>query len=91
MNYPDTLQQAVDTLRTAGQPSAYDSVWASSLPSKPPTPLEAIMLSHDKIFVVLAVVLIIWLGISIFVLRTDKKLDALERLVEDRISEEDTL
>lgn len=49
------------------------------------------MLSHDKLYVVLAVVLIIWIGITIFLLRTDKRIDQLERLVDEGISDQDTL
>lgn len=63
------------------QSTAYDSIWANPVPSQEATGLEAIMLSDDKIFVVLGVVLIIWLGILFFLYRTDSKLDKLERSV----------
>lgn len=49
------------------------------------------MLSHDKLYVVLAVVLIIWIGITIFLLRTDNRIDQLERLVDEGIPDQDTL
>ncbi|MBO6575382.1 MAG: CcmD family protein [Rhodothermales bacterium] len=88
----ETLQQAVDSLRAGGQETAYDSIWAGSeVPVQTATGLEAIMLSNDKLYVVLAVVLIIWIGISVLLLRTDKRIDRLERMVEDRITDEDTL
>lgn len=45
---------------------------------------ESAMLSDDKIFVVLAVVLVIWAGIVIMLFRTDRKIAELER----RLSEE---
>ena len=62
--------------------TAYDSVWASTnIPVAQSTGLEAIMLSDDKILVVLGVVLIIWLGIVFFLYRTDRKLAKLERSV----------
>jgi len=46
------------------------------------------MLAEDKLYVVLAVVLIIWFGLIFFLLRTDRRLDILEREVEDRISDD---
>ena len=45
------------------------------------------MLSQDKLFVVLAVVLIIWFGLVFFVFRTDRKLDRLERTLNERIAQ----
>ncbi len=87
----DTLQQAVDSLRTPAGTTAYDSIWpgAAGIPTQAPSALERVMLADDKIFVVLVVVLLIWIGISIFLLRTDRKLDALERAVAERIPEDD--
>lgn len=64
------------------QVTQYDSVWANTnIPVAEPTGLEAMMLSDDKIFVVLGVVLIIWFGITFFLYRTDRKLSDLERRV----------
>ena len=76
------LQQAIpDTTQAA---TAYDSVWANpDLPTQAASGLEAVMLSQDKLYVVLAVVLIIWFGLLFFVLRTDRKLDKLERKIGD--------
>jgi CcmD family protein len=88
---PNPLQQAVDSLRATGQSTAFDSIWANTIPTKAPSALEEVMLSHDKLYVVLAVVLIIWIGITIFLVRTDRRIDELERLVEDRITDEDPL
>lgn len=45
--------------------------------------LETAMLSNDKLFVVLAVVLIIWLGLAAFVFRTDRRIDRLEQGLQD--------
>ena len=57
----------------------YDSVWANSnVPTQQPSGLEAALLKEDKLYTVLAVVLIIWFGILFFIARTDRKLDALE-------------
>ncbi|QXD14149.1 hypothetical protein GQ464_011855 [Rhodocaloribacter litoris] len=72
----------------AAQAAPYDSLWPGALPTQPPTGLEQVMLAHDKLYVVLAVVLIIWFGLLFFLYRTDRKLDALERTVEERIPEE---
>ena len=84
------MQQAVDSLRTVGGSTPYDSIWGSAgVPEQAPSPLERIMLSEDKIYVVLAVVLLIWIGIAIFLLRTDRKIDSLERAVAERIPEDD--
>ena len=47
------------------------------------------MLSQDKLFVVLAVVLIIWFGLVFFVFRTDRKLHRLERTLEERIGQKE--
>ncbi len=75
---------------STGISTAYDTLWsATEVPDAPYTPLESVMLSNDKLFVVLAVVLIIWLGIVFLLLRTDRKLDRLERTLEARISSGD--
>ena len=49
--------------------------------------LEAVMLSNDKLYVVLVVVLIIWFGLLFFLFRTDRRLARLERTLEERIPE----
>ena len=88
----DATPQAVpDSLATPDASTAYDSIWTNPVPEFEPTGFEAIMLSQDKIYVVLGVVLLIWIGISYFLLRTDRKLDHLERAVDARIpdSEDD--
>jgi len=40
--------------------------------------LETVMLQQDKLYVVLAVVLIIWFGMLFFLFRTDLRLKRLE-------------
>ncbi len=73
----------------AGEATAYDSVWANTnMPTAAPTPLEKVMLSHDKLYVVLAVLLIIWFGLIFFVFRTDRKVEELERTIDERIPSE---
>jgi CcmD family protein len=79
----DAAQEAKQNTATA-----YDTIWANPGVQQSGG-LEGFMLSEDKLFVVLAVVLIIWAGIAFFVLRTDRKLDRLERTLEERIPEVD--
>lgn len=76
-------QQVVpDTTQT----TAFDSIWANpDVPVQTLNWLDQLMLSQDKLFVVLAVVLIIWFGLVFFVFRTDRKLHRLERTLEERI------
>lgn len=50
--------------------------------------IEAVMLDNDKLLVVLAVVLIIWIGITVFIYATDRKIDRLESSVKALRSEE---
>lgn len=44
--------------------------------------VETVMLDNDKLMVVLAVVLIIWVGITVFIYATDRKIDQLESSVK---------
>ncbi|HET6568964.1 MAG TPA: CcmD family protein [Rhodothermales bacterium] len=76
-----------DTTQTGtGETTAYDSVWAhTGVPVQQPKGFEQVMLSEDKLYVVLAVVLIIWFGIVFFLFRTDRKIARLERSVEKGI------
>jgi predicted flap endonuclease-1-like 5' DNA nuclease len=59
--------------------SAYDSTWAEQPASQAPDGLDRIMGVDGKIYVVLAVVLIIWFGLVALLVRTDRKIDRLER------------
>ena len=75
-------QVAPDTTQT----TAFDSIWANpDVPVQTLNWLDQLMLSQDKLFVVLAVVLIIWFGLVFFIFRTDRKLHRLERTLEERI------
>lgn len=66
----------------------YDSVWAGQeVPEQQPVGVERVMLAEDKLYVVLAVVLLIWIGIAAFIYRTDRKIRDLERRMEERIPE----
>ncbi|HLE57490.1 MAG TPA: CcmD family protein [Rhodothermia bacterium] len=53
------------------------------VPVADPSPLERIMLAEDKLYVVLAVVLVIWFGIVAMLVRTDRKIKDLERRLSD--------
>lgn len=77
-----------DSLAARGD-AVYDSVWAggADLPTAPPVGLETVMLQQEKLYVVLAVVLIIWLGLLFFLFRTDRRIARLEREIEARVPE----
>lgn len=71
-----------------GQSTPYDSVWTESeVPVQEQQGIEKVMLAEDKLFVVLAVVLIIWIGLILLIFRTDRRITLLERKVEERIPE----
>lgn len=77
-----------DDTTFTGETFPYDSVWSNTeVPVQQREGLEKVMLQEDKLYVVLAVVLIIWLGIIFFIYRTDRKIDRLERKMAERISE----
>ncbi len=78
----EVAQEAQDQ---ATQATAYDSVWAGdAVPTQALSGMEQVMLSNDKLYVVLAVVLIIWIGIVILLLRNDNRLKSVERTMEER-------
>ncbi|ACY49303.1 CcmD family protein [Rhodothermus marinus] len=82
------LQALTDT---TGIATPYDTIWATAdVPTKPPQGIERVMLAEDKLYVVLAVVLIIWFGLILFIFRTDRKLDRLERTLQERLPEANT-
>ena len=73
----------------AQQATPYDSIWAGGeVPVQERTGIERVMLAEDKLFVVLAVVLIIWIGLALLIFRTDRRIDRLERKLNERIPEE---
>ncbi|MDA0378348.1 MAG: hypothetical protein O2899_02560 [Bacteroidetes bacterium] len=80
-----SLTLLTDIQDQAAQSTAYDSIWAGgAVPTQEYSGLEQVMLAHDKLYVVLAVVLIIWFGIVILLLRNDARLKAVERTIEER-------
>jgi hypothetical protein len=73
---------------TSDTEAAYDSTWATTEEVQPTTSrFEETMVSGDKIYVVLAVVLIIWFGLVLLLFRTDRRLARLEDQVEANDSE----
>ena len=76
----DILQEAPQDASTA-----YDSTWATELiPEMGPVGSEKFMLVEDKLFVVLAVVLVIWFGLAFYLFRTDRQIQALEKTLAER-------
>lgn len=63
----------------------YDSSWTEQPAAQSPEGLERVMLDDGKIYVVLAVVLIIWAGLLLMLFRTDRRIDQLERRIDQDI------
>ena len=83
------VQVTPDTTQIA-ETSRYDSIWGNpDVPVQAVSSLDQVMLSNDKLFVVLAVSLLIWFGLVFFIFRTDRKLDRLERSLNERIAQTD--
>ena len=83
---PPLPQVAPDT----SDATAYDSVWANpDVPVQSVSWLDQLMLSQDKLFVVMAVALIIWFGLAFFLFRTDRKLHRLEQTLQERTAEKE--
>ena len=77
----DSSQEAITT--------PYDSTWAiEQIPERGPIGSEKFMLAEDKLYVVLAVVLIIWAGIAYYLFKTDRKIIKLEDSLAERSTEE---
>lgn len=80
-------QEAQEAPSTDGISTSYDTTWAA-IPEQPPLGTERFMLAQDKLYVVLAVVLVIWFGIAYFIFKTDRKLLALEKAAAERTGDE---
>lgn len=77
----------IHPLQDASAP--YDSVWAGTeVPVQEAEGIEKVMLAEDKLYVVLAVVLIIWIGLLLLIFRTDRRIARLERKLDERIPEQ---
>ena len=68
---PQDSTEAVTSVRTL-----------TGVPDAPPVGLERHMLQQDKLYVVMAVVLLIWLGVAFYLFRTDRRIAHLEKLAE---------
>lgn len=63
--------------------TAYDSIWTAQAVAQPAaSTLERTMLADDKLGVVVVVLSIIWLGLLVYVWRTDAKLARLEQALK---------
>ena len=71
--------QTADTTIAVLDPDA-----AQATTEQPARGIERVMLAQDKLPVVLAVVLVIWLGIALLLLRTDRRLSRIERQLDAR-------
>ena len=82
--YPQEAQEAPEGISTP-----YDSTWGTArVPQQGPIGSEKFMLAEDKLFVVLAVVLIIWAGLAYHIFKTDRKIVAMERTLAERSAKE---
>lgn len=78
-----------DTTADSLRSTAYDTVWTGeTTPTQEPEGFERMMVADGKINVVLAVVLIIWLGILAVLFHTDRKIERLERRLDSDISDQ---
>jgi CcmD family protein len=73
------MLQPADTSTTVLNPLV-----AQAATEQPPVGIERTMLAEDKLPVVLAVVLVVWIGIALLLLRTDRRLARLERRLDER-------
>ena len=63
--------------------TAYDSIWTAQAVAQPAaSTLERTMLADDKLGVVVVVLSIIWLGLLLYMWRTDAKLARLEQALK---------
>jgi len=83
---PPTLRPAQERPDTT---AAYDTTWTEQPADESPTGLDRIMGQSGKIYVVLAVVLLIWVGLVTILFRTDRKIDRLERRLDRHISDDE--
>ncbi len=72
-------QDTTDTTQADPSATPYDTIWSTrEVPTKEPAPIERVMLAEDKLYVVLAVVLIIWFGLMLLLFRTNRRIRRLE-------------
>ena len=61
-----------------------DAQAAQAVTEQPAQGIERVMLAEDKLPVVLAVVLVVWLGVLALLVRTDRRLARVERQLDER-------
>lgn len=83
---PPTLRPTQERPDTT---SAYDTTWTEQATPQSPEGLDRIMGQDGKIYVVLAVVLLIWIGLVTMLFHTDRKIDRLERRLDGHISDDE--
>ena len=89
MNFTDYVYFQDAQEAPASSSTAYDTIWVQQeIPVQQPVGTEKVMLAEDKLYVVLAVVLIIWMGIVYYIFRTDRKILTLEQSIQERSSSE---
>ncbi|MCS3611098.1 CcmD family protein [Salinibacter ruber] len=69
--------------------AVYDSTWTEQPDAAAPDGLDRIMGQDGKLYVVLAVVLLIWIGVVALLFRTDRRIERLERRIDRSISEDE--
>ena len=73
------MMQPADTTVAVLDPEA-----AQAVTEQPVQGIERVMLAEDKLPVVLAVVLVVWLGVLALLVRTDRRLSRVERQLDER-------
>jgi len=71
-----TVQDTVSSVRTLES--------GGQIAQQGPVGVERFMLQQDKLYVVAAVVLLIWLGIAAYLLSNDRRIARLERALDAR-------
>ena len=79
MNIQQDSAAVTDTLS-----SSYGDKWAGAESADHAGTILAAMASHDLIFIVLGVSLIIWFVLLFFIIRTDRKVTRLEEALNDK-------
>jgi hypothetical protein len=75
----DFTQATVDTLT-----SSYSDKWAGAGNAEQSSTFIQFMSSHELIFVVLGVSLIIWFVLLFFIIRVDRKVSKLEKTADEQ-------
>lgn len=76
------MLQSTDTTVAVPDPAA-----AQATTAQPTDGFERAMLAQDKLPVVLAVVLIVWIGIALLLLLTDRRLVRIERRLDEHAAD----